>query len=134
MVPRSESVLTLFCKYQSLQVSEVLKIRKLSRERLYNIILNNLETWKLVSILINVYFPKFIKDIHEFSVQYGLSKGLILICCIKDCGTAESDCFNCSTVQSLDFYNLCLFKKPLKNADFLFRSTWLYWPTRVSIY
>ena len=31
-------------KSQNLQVSEVLKIRKLYRERLYKIMLNNLET------------------------------------------------------------------------------------------
>ena len=60
-------------------------------------------------------------DIHEFSVQYGLSKGLILICCIKDCGTAEFDCSYCSTIQSLDFQNHCLLTKLSKKiADFFF--------------
>ena len=37
------------------------------------------------------YLPKCLIDMQIFSVQYGLSKGLVLISNMKDCGTAEPD-------------------------------------------
>ena len=89
---------------------------------------------KLLYFTLNDSLPKCLMDIQKFSVQYGLSKGLVFICCIKDCGTAESDFFNCSTVQKLGPLKLLFILETFKKNDNFFIQIYLVILIHKSVY
>ena len=67
-----------------MKVLKLLNIRKFIKS-----MLNNLETGKLVSIILNVSLsPKMSNGNTKVICPIWLTKGLVLVCCIKGCGTA----------------------------------------------